>query len=115
MEIAAEVWIRSVRRYLRFWGLDRLRRDTSFALRGFRRTPAFAATVAVILGVGIGTSVAMFTVFRTVLVRKLPVVEQDRIAVMWTYRDNPQTEFAISAKALAEVRTVDPMEALRAE
>ena len=42
--------------------------------------PFFAATVA-ILGLGIGTSAAMFTVFRAVLVRQLPVVDQDRIGL----------------------------------
>jgi predicted permease len=84
--------------------MDRLWRDATIAIRGFRRTPTFAATVVVILGLGIGTSVAMFTIFRTVLVRKLPIADQDRVAVMWTYHDNPQTEFAVSAKALAVVR-----------
>lgn len=84
--------------------LEGLWRDTEFAFRGFRRTPGFAATAVVILAVGIGMSVAMFTVFRTVLVRKLPVVDQDRVAVMWTYRDRPGVEFALGPKELAGVR-----------
>ncbi|MGH7618412.1 MAG: ABC transporter permease [Gemmatimonadaceae bacterium] len=81
--------------------MDQLRQDIRFALRGFRRTPGFFITAVVILALGIGMSVAMFTVFRTVLIRKLPVIDQDRIAVMWTYRDDPNVETAPGMQALA--------------
>src|SRR5689334_5579761 len=74
--------------------MDRLKQDLNSALRGFRRTPTFFVTAVAILGLGIGMSVAMFTVFRTVLVRRLPVIDQDRIVVMWTHRD-PTVEFAL--------------------
>lgn len=74
--------------------MDRLRQDLRFALRGFRRTPGFFITAIAILALGIGMSLAMFTVCRTVLIRKPPVVDQDRIAVMWTYRSDPNVEAA---------------------
>src|ERR1700742_1907034 len=83
--------------------LDRLAGDLRLALRGFRRTPGFFVTAVLILGLGIGMSVAMFTVFRTVLVQRLPVVDQDRIAVMWTHR-TPGVEYAAGTKELAVVR-----------
>lgn len=84
--------------------MDRLAADLRVAIRGFRRTPAFFVTAAVILSLGIGLSVAMFSVFRTVLIRRLPVTDQDRIAVMWTWRDDPKVEFAAGAKDLADFR-----------
>jgi putative ABC transport system permease protein len=84
--------------------MRRLRQDVRFALRGFRRTPGFFAMASIILMLGIGMSVAMFTVFRTVLIRRLPVVDQDRIAVMWTYRDDPNVEVAVGPKPLAVFR-----------
>ncbi|HEX3867164.1 MAG TPA: ABC transporter permease, partial [Gemmatimonadaceae bacterium] len=84
--------------------MDRLQRDIRFVLRGFRRTPAFVVTALAILGLGIGMSVAMFTVFRTVLVRRLPVINQDRIVVMWTYRFDPTVELTLGTKWLATVR-----------
>jgi len=84
--------------------MDRLRGDFRFAVRGFRRTPGFFITAVTILGLGIGMSVAMFTVFRAVLVRRLPVVDQDRIAVLWTYRDDPNVELAGTPKELAPWR-----------
>jgi len=59
--------------------LDTVRRDLSYTVRSLRRSPAFAATVVAILGLAIGMSSAMFTVFRAVLVERLPVRAQDRI------------------------------------
>src|SRR5216684_2225121 len=50
-----------------------------FALRALRRTPTVTATVVLTLGVGIGMASAMFTVFHAVVVRRLPVQDQDRI------------------------------------
>jgi len=40
----------------------------------YRRSPTFAVTAVLILGVGIGMAVAMSGVFNAVLVRPLPVV-----------------------------------------
>jgi putative ABC transport system permease protein len=84
--------------------MHRLTQDLRLALRGFQRTPGFFATAVIILGLGIGTTVAMFTVFRGVLVRRLPVADQDRIVVMWTYRDNPDADYAAGTKELSVVR-----------
>ncbi|HXT16392.1 MAG TPA: ABC transporter permease [Gemmatimonadaceae bacterium] len=84
--------------------LDRLVSDGRFALRGFRRTPGFFVTAVLILGLGIGMSVAMFTVFRTVLVRRLPVTDQDHVVVMWTYRNDPSADYAVGTKELSVVR-----------
>ena len=76
----------------------------SLALRGFRRSPGFFATAVFIVGLGIGMSVAIFSVFRTVLVRRLPVVAQDRIVVMFTYVSDPSTEVTLGTKELSIVR-----------
>jgi predicted permease len=62
--------------------LDRLRLDVTVALRALRRTPAFTAAMIAVLGLGIGVSTAMFTVYKTVLVEQLPVLAQDRLVVM---------------------------------
>jgi len=83
--------------------MDRLRHDLRLSLRSLRRAPTFSIAAVIILAVGIGMSAAMFTVFRTVLVRRLPVVAQDRIAVLWTYRD-PAVEQAGGTRELATIR-----------
>ncbi|HKN67469.1 MAG TPA: ABC transporter permease, partial [Gemmatimonadaceae bacterium] len=84
--------------------MDRLMGDLRFTFRGLTRAPGFFVAAVAIVGLGIGMSVAMFTVFRTVLIRRLPVVDQDHIAVMWTYRTDPKNEFTLGTKELSVVR-----------
>src|SRR5438876_5681105 len=55
--------------------------DLRLALRALRRAPTFTATAVLILGLGIGMAVAMFTVTDTVLLRPLPVRDQERIVL----------------------------------
>ena len=57
-------------------------RDLRQAIRGIRRTPAFGATVIAILALGIGLATAVFTVADAVLLRRLPVLDQDRIVIL---------------------------------
>jgi len=49
--------------------LDDLSQDIGYALRGFRRQPAFAALVIVTLGLGIGANATMFGIVDRILVR----------------------------------------------
>src|SRR5207237_10054812 len=84
--------------------MNRISQDVRYTVRAFRRTPAFFVTAVVILAIGIGMSVAMFTVFRTVLVRRLPVVDQDRVVVMWTYASDPTADVATGTKDLSVVQ-----------
>jgi predicted permease len=91
--------------------MQRLLTDVRMALRGFRRTPAFAATIVSILGLGIGMAVAVFTVFRVVFVRRLPVQAQDQLVVLWTHLGNPSSEVSgnfkqLMGQARPEMRTV---------
>jgi len=51
------------------------------AIRGLRRTPAFTITVIVILGIGIGMSATMATVYQSILRERLPVADQARLIV----------------------------------
>jgi len=83
--------------------MDRLRQDIRVALRGFRRTPSFTITAIAILVIGIGMAVAMFTVYDAVVVRNLPVPAQDRIVELFTYRDNPNTDYYLLRGDLRQV------------
>jgi putative ABC transport system permease protein len=54
-------------------------RDLRLALRTLSRSPGFAAAVTVTLALGIGATVAMFTVFDQVVLRPLPYPNADRL------------------------------------
>ena len=82
--------------------MDRLKHELRIALRGFRRTPSFTITAILILAVGIGMAVAMFTVYDAVLVRNLPVRDQDRIVELYTYQADPKTDYYLLRSDLRE-------------
>lgn len=64
--------------------MDTLSRDLRHAARSLWRTPGFSIAALLILALGIGMSTAMVTVFKTVLVDRLPIAAQDRVVVMHT-------------------------------
>jgi predicted permease len=51
--------------------------------RGLRRDPRFAILAMATLGLGVGLSTAVFSVANTLLLRGLPVVDQDRLVVLF--------------------------------
>ncbi|HEV8263564.1 MAG TPA: ADOP family duplicated permease [Gemmatimonadales bacterium] len=53
------------------------------ALRSLARTPGFALTATLTLALGIGLATAVFTVADALLLRRLPVHDQDRLVVLW--------------------------------
>src|SRR5437868_15462939 len=57
-----------------------------FAARQLRRTPGFAAVTILTLALGIGLSIAVFTVADALLLRHLPVRDQDKLVVLWDER-----------------------------
>jgi predicted permease len=79
-------------------------RSVRIALRGLGRTPGFLASAVLILGLGIGTAVAVFTVFRAVLVQRLPVADPDRVVVISTYREKVDVEFGLVKTDLKAVK-----------
>jgi putative ABC transport system permease protein len=58
-------------------------RDLIFAFRGLFRNKVFATSAILTIGLGIGSSVVMFTVFSAVLLRPLPYSNPDRLVLIW--------------------------------
>lgn len=59
------------------WWLDTFAQDIRYALRGFRRNPAFTVTVLATLTLGIGATTAVFSVVDRILFRPLPYAHDD--------------------------------------
>jgi predicted permease len=72
-----------------------LRQDVTYAVRGLLKTPAFAATAAFTLALGIGANTAIFSVISGVLLRPLPYRDASRLVFVWstsdTFRREPLT------------------------
>lgn len=60
-----------------------MRQDLVYALRALRRSPGFTLLAASVLAVGIAAATAIGTVYSTVLLKPLPVRDQDNVVVMW--------------------------------
>jgi predicted permease len=73
---------RNEERARRDWWHD-IRMDVKYALRSLRANPAFAATAIVTLALGIGATLAVFTVVNGVLVRPLPYHDPSHLAMVW--------------------------------
>jgi putative ABC transport system permease protein len=59
--------------------LSSILQDLRFAMRGMQRAPTFTLTVFATLAIGIGASVAVFSVVNGVLLKALPYPEPERI------------------------------------
>ncbi|MEO7218457.1 MAG: ABC transporter permease, partial [Gemmatimonadaceae bacterium] len=106
--------------------MNSLGRDLRYAMRTLARSPGFAVTAIVILGLGIGAMTAIFTVVNGVLFRPLPYTQPDRIVVLQELSAKGHAmavagpnftdihEQSRSFKALAEVSNMGPVTVLGA-
>ncbi|HWH59535.1 MAG TPA: ABC transporter permease [Terriglobales bacterium] len=62
--------------------LDSIVADLKLSLRRLRRSPGFAATVLLTLGIGIGSNTAVFSVIDNVLLKPLPYPDSDRLVFL---------------------------------
>ena len=62
--------------------LDEVRQDLRYSLRAFGRDPVFTVVAVLTLAIGIGATAAIATVVDGVLLRPLPVQDQDRLVVV---------------------------------
>ena len=63
--------------------IESFRQDLRFALRAFRKSPAFMLLAIVVLALGTGANTAIFSVFDAVLLRPLSFQDPDRVMLVY--------------------------------
>jgi predicted permease len=79
------------------WWLGTVEQDVRYALRGFRRNPAFTLTVIATLALGIGATTAVFSVVDRILFRSLPYAHDDRLVSFGLVQSLEKQEFTLGA------------------
>src|SRR2546429_8632557 len=73
-----------------FQGLSQILQDTRYTLRQLRKSPGFAATVILMLGLGIGANIAIYSFMESILLRSLPVADPESLVVLNWHSPPPQ-------------------------
>jgi putative ABC transport system permease protein len=63
--------------------LDSLIRDFRYGIRTLARTPGFSLLAIFVMALGIGSTVALFTVVHSVLLKPLPLPDADRLVMLY--------------------------------
>jgi putative ABC transport system permease protein len=63
--------------------LESIARDVRLGMRTLGRSPGFAAIAILVMALGIGANVALFTVVRNVLLKPLPFADPDRLLMLY--------------------------------
>ncbi len=77
--------------------VELLLRDVHYGLRTLARTPGFAVIAILVMALGIGANVALFTVVRSVLLKPLPFQDPDRLVRL--YEESPDGNFPFNESA----------------
>ena len=88
--------------------------DLSRAIRSLLRTPGFALTVSLLLGLGVAATTTLFALVNAVLLKPLPYPEPDRLVAVWEsnvpqhrLREGPSpgsvTDWAVNADAFEAI------------
>jgi len=71
-------------------GLESLLHDLRYSLRTLGRAPGFAAIAIVVIALGIGANIALFTVVRSVLLKPLPYRDAERLVAIYEHNTHHQ-------------------------
>lgn len=95
MEAAKE----SVRQTSRLLWIETAARDIRYALRGLCLNPGFATTAVLSLTLGIGASVAIYTVADNLLLRPLPYPEAKQLVMLYETKPRENLKHNVSSPA----------------
>ena len=97
------------------WWMGTVMQDVHYALRGFRRSPAFTVTVIATLALGIGATTAVFSVVDRILFRSLPYAHDDRIVSLGLVQSLEKQEFMLGGFFFEWRDNQQPFEAVAAQ
>jgi predicted permease len=97
------------------WWFGTVVQDLKFALRGFRRNPAFSITVLLTLMLGIGSTSAVFSVVDRILFRPLPYQDSDRLVSVGLVAPIEPQEFMLGGSYYQWQDTQKPFVAMTSE
>jgi predicted permease len=76
--------------------IDQAMQDVRFSLRALRKSPGFSLVAVITLALGIGATVATFSVVNTVLLRPFAFSHPEKLIWIYSQRsDNPRTNFSL--------------------
>jgi len=76
--------------------IDQAIQDVRFSLRALRKSPGFSLVAVITLALGIGATVATFSVVNTVLLRPFAFSHPEKLLWIYSQRsDNPRTNFSL--------------------
>jgi len=76
--------------------IDQAVQDVRFSLRALRKSPGFSLVAVITLALGIGATVATFSVVNTVLLRPFAFSHPEKLLWIYSERsDNPRTNFSL--------------------
>jgi predicted permease len=81
--------------------LETAMQDVRYAVRGFGRSPGFATTAILSLGLGIGANTAIFSFVNALLLKHLPVPEPARLVQLTQFEDGKLANTAFSYPFIA--------------
>jgi hypothetical protein len=77
--------------------LETVLHDLRYAVRTLARSPGFSVTAVLVMALGIGANVALFTVVRSVLLKPLPFREPERLIQLYEKSPDGRREFSYVA------------------
>jgi putative ABC transport system permease protein len=77
--------------------LESLWRDLRYGVRTLARTPGFTCIAILVMALGIGANVAMFTVVRGVLLKPLPFNDPNRLLMLYEHKDEGELAYNVVA------------------
>jgi putative ABC transport system permease protein len=79
--------------------------DVTYALRGLRQAPGFAAVAVLTLALGIGANTAIFSIINAALLRPLPFFDPASVVFLWNTRSSTGEPEPIGPGRMIDFRT----------